>query len=315
MSRRRTWNPAPGRGFFGIDCNTGATLHLNANRGGGSARSETMSGMGKNSSKTKVTTHRLQEMKAKSEKIACLTAYDYLMASILDEALVDVILVGDSAGTVFAGHDTTIPMTMQQMLYHAGVVARAVQRALVVGDLPFMSFQASVEEALRNAGAFLKEALVEAVKLEGGEVVCPTIRRIVDAGIPVMGHLGLTPQSIHKFGTYRTRGTNEEEANQILADARALQDAGAFAIVLEKIPSDLARRVTASVRVPTIGIGAGPHCDGQILVSHDMLGLYSRFRPRFVRRYAEFGQQMLEAFQRYREDVKTSSFPGKDESY
>jgi 3-methyl-2-oxobutanoate hydroxymethyltransferase len=266
-------------------------------------------------SRRKVTTQRLREMKEQDEKISCLTAYDNLMAAILDEAGIDLILVGDSAGTVFAGYDTTIPMTMQQMLYHAAVVARAVDRALVVGDLPFMSYQASVEEALRNSGAFIKEALTEAVKIEGGEVVCSTIRRIVDAGIPVMGHLGLTPQSIHQFGTYRTRGRSEEEAQRILQDARALQDAGVFAVVLEKIPAELAAEVTAAVDIPTVGIGAGPHCDGQILVSHDMLGLYTKFRPRFVRRYGELRNQMLEAFAHYGQDVKSGSFPSQDESY
>ncbi|HET6162418.1 MAG TPA: 3-methyl-2-oxobutanoate hydroxymethyltransferase [Planctomycetota bacterium] len=265
--------------------------------------------------KRKVTTLRLQEMKEQGERIACLTAYDFVMARLLDEAGIDVLLVGDSAGMVFGGQDTTISVTMPQMLYHATVVARAVKRALVVGDLPFMSYQASVEEALRNAGSFMKEALVEAVKLEGGEGICPTVRRIVDAGIPVMGHLGLTPQSIHKFGTYRTRGTTDEEATQILADARALQDAGVFAIVLEKIPAELAREITAGVKVPTIGIGAGPGCDGQILVTHDMLGLFTRFRPRFVRRYAELGAAMQECFRRYCEDVKGASFPSDDESY
>jgi len=269
----------------------------------------------KGPARVKVTTLRLQEMKQQKERIAALTAYDWLMAKLLDEAGIDVLLVGDSAAMVFAGHDTTISMTMPQMLYHASVVARAAKRALVVGDLPFMSFQSSVEEALRNAGAFMKEALVEAVKLEGGEVVCPTVRRIVDAGIPVMGHLGLTPQSIHKFGTYRTRGTTADEAEQILKDARALQDAGVFAIVLEKIPVELAREVTAAVRVPTIGIGAGPACDGQILVTHDMLGLFSRFRPRFVRRYAELGESMADCFRRYLADVKSGSFPTAAESY
>jgi 3-methyl-2-oxobutanoate hydroxymethyltransferase len=201
------------------------------------------------------------------------------------------------------------------MLYHATVVARAVKRALVVGDLPFMSYQASVEEALRNAGSFMKEALVEAVKLEGGEGICPTVRRIVDAGIPVMGHLGLTPQSIHKFGSYRTRGTTDDEAEQILRDARALQDAGAFGIVLEKIPVELARDVTRALKIPTIGIGAGSECDGQILVVHDMLGLFSRFRPRFVRRYAELAREMQDAFRRYCADVKSRSFPSAAESY
>ena len=263
----------------------------------------------------KVTTLRLQEMKAQGERIAALTAYDWLMARLLDESGIDVILVGDSAGMVFAGHDTTISMTMPQMLYHASVVARAARRALVVGDLPFMSYQLSVEEALRNAGSFMKEALVEAVKLEGGELICPTVRRIVDAGIPVMGHLGLTPQSIHKFGTYRTRGVETGEAEQILRDAHALQDAGAFAIVLEKIPSELAREVTAALRIPTIGIGAGAECDGQLLVSHDMLGLFTRFRPRFVRRYAELGKAMQEAFRHYTADVKGKAFPNAEESY
>ena len=263
----------------------------------------------------KVTTLRLQEMKEQGEPIAALTGYDFLMATLLDEAGVDLILVGDSAAMVFAGHDTTISMTMPQMLYHASVVARAAKRALVIGDLPFMSFQASVEEALRNAGAFMKEALVEGVKLEGGEIVCPTVRRIVDAGIPVMGHLGLTPQSIHKFGSYRTRGMSDDEARQIMKDARALADAGAFAIVLEKIPAELAREISAAVKIPTIGIGAGPDCDGQILVTHDMLGIFSKFRPRFVRRYAELGQEMLECFRQYCGDVKKRSFPNASESY
>ena len=274
-----------------------------------------MSNVQKPPPRRKVTTLRLQEMKTQGERIAALTAYDWLMARLLDESGVDVILVGDSAGMVFAGHDTTISMTMPQMLYHASVVARAARRALVVGDLPFLSYQLSEKEALRNAGAFMKEALVEAVKLEGGEMICPTVRRIVDAGIPVMGHLGLTPQSIHKFGTYRTRGVETGEAEQILRDARALQDAGAFAVVLEKIPSELAREVTAALRIPTIGIGAGAECDGQILVSHDMLGLFTRFRPRFVRRYAELGKAMQDAFRQYTADVKAKSFPNADESY
>lgn len=263
----------------------------------------------------KVTTRRLQEMKAKGEPIACLTAYDHLMARLIDKADMDVILVGDSAGTVFAGYDTTIPMTMEQMLYHAEVVGRAVERALVVADLPFMSYQVSEEDALRNAGRFIKESLTEAVKLEGGEHVCPTIRRIVNSGIPVMGHLGLTPQSIHSFGSYRIRGGSETEAERILNDARALEDAGVFAIVLEKIPAELARRVTDTLHVPTIGIGAGATCDGQVLVAHDMLGIFTKFHPRFVRRYAELEQVMQDAFDRYRDDVKERSFPSDEESY
>ena len=263
----------------------------------------------------KVTTQRLQEMKRAGERIACLTAYDYLTATILDAADIDLILVGDTAGNVFAGHDTTIPMTMEQMLYHAAVVCRAVERALVVADLPFMSYQVSEEDALRNAGRFVKEALAEAVKLEGGERYCPTVRRIVDAGIPVMGHLGLTPQSIHKFGSYKARGVASDEAEQIVKDARALQDAGIFALVLEKIPASLGRRLAESLTIPTIGIGAGPECDGQILVTPDMLGIFTRFRPRFVRRYADIGGEMQAAFRRYRADVKDGSFPSEDESY
>ncbi len=263
----------------------------------------------------KVTTRRLTEMKAAGEPIACLTAYDYLTATIIDEAGVDVILVGDSAGNVFAGHDTTIPMTMEQMLYHAEVVARAVTRALVVADLPFMSYQVSEEDALRNAGRFIKESLAEAVKLEGGESVCETVKRIVNAGIPVMGHLGLTPQSIHRFGSYKARGADDAEAKQIEADARALEEAGVFALVLEKVPSDLAKSITGSLRIPTIGIGAGAECDGQILVTQDMLGVFTKFRPRFVRRYAELRETMESAFRSYRADVKDRSFPTDDESY
>lgn len=263
----------------------------------------------------KVTTRRLREMKARGERIACLTAYDHLMASILDEAGIDLVLVGDSAGSVFAGHDTTIPMTMEQMLYHAEVVGRAVSRALVVADLPFMSFQVSDEDALRNAGRFMKEALAEGVKLEGGERVCGTVRRVVEAGIPVMGHLGLTPQSIHRFGTYQARGASESEAQQILDDAIALEQAGVFAIVLEKVPADLAARITQTLEIPTIGIGAGGGCDGQVLVTHDMLGLFTKFKPRFVRRYAELRETMESAFRAYRRDVKEGDFPSDDESY
>lgn len=263
----------------------------------------------------KVTTRRLQEMKTKGEPIACLTAYDHLMAHLLDKTGIDVVLVGDSAGMVFAGHDTTIPMTMDQMLYHAEVVARAVERALVVADLPFMSYQISEEDALRNAGRFIKESLTEAVKVEGGEHVCSTIRRIVNSGIPVMGHLGLTPQSIHSFGSYQIRGASDAEAEDIVNDARALEEAGVFAIVLEKIPAELASRVTAALQIPTIGIGAGAGCDGQILITHDMLGIFTKFRPRFVRRYAELEQVMETAFDRYREDVKRRSFPSEEESY
>lgn len=254
-------------------------------------------------------------MKARGERISALTAYDCTMAGLVDAAGVDVILVGDSVATVVQGLDTTVTVTLEHMLYHAGLVRRGVERALVVGDLPFMSYQVNADEALRNAGRMVKEAGVEAVKLEGGEVVCDAIRRMVRVGIPVMGHLGLTPQSIHSFGTYKVRARDPEEAQQVLDDARRLEDAGAFAIVLEKVPSGLAKQVAESVQVPIIGIGAGPHVDGQILVSHDMLGLYTRFQPRFVRRYASIADDMQAAFGRYAEDVRSRSFPSEDESY
>jgi 3-methyl-2-oxobutanoate hydroxymethyltransferase len=263
----------------------------------------------------KVTTKSLLQMKERREVITALTAYDFLMAQLLDQAGIDMLLVGDSAGMVIQGLDTTVGVTLEQMLYHCTVVARGVERALVVGDMPFMSFQVNADEALRNAGRMIKETGVEAVKLEGGDKICPTIRRIVDVGIPVMGHLGLTPQSIHKFGTYQVRATEPEEANELRRDARALEDAGVFAIVVEKVPATLAAEIAKSVSIPIIGIGAGAGCDGQILVTQDMLGLYTRFHPRFVRRYAEIANTMLDAFQRYVRDVKGREFPSKDESY
>ena len=263
----------------------------------------------------KVTTRSLQQMKAAGEVITALTAYDFLMAQLIDRAGLDVILVGDSAGMVVQGFETTIPVTMEQMLYHSAVVARGVERALVVADMPFMSYQVNSDEALRNAGRMVKESSVEAVKLEGGESICPTIRRIVDVGIPVMGHLGLTPQSIHKFGTYQVRATEPEEAQEVRRDARALEDAGVFAIVIEKVPAELARSISSGLKVPVIGIGAGAGCDGQILVSHDMLGIYTRFHPRFVRRYAELGREMQSAFERYAKDVRAGEFPSQEESY
>ncbi len=263
----------------------------------------------------KVTTRSLLQMKRSGDPIAALTAYDFLSAELLDRAGIDVILVGDSAGMVVQGLDTTVGVTMEQMLYHCQVVARGVERALVVGDMPFMSYQVNADEALRNAGRLVKEAGVEAVKLEGGESICETVRRIVDVGIPVMGHLGLTPQSIHKFGTYQVRATEPEEAEELRRDALALERAGAFALVIEKVPAQLAAEISARAEIPVIGIGAGPGCDGQILVTQDMLGLYTRFHPRFVRRYAELGQAMLGAFERYQRDVKAREFPGPDESY
>lgn len=264
---------------------------------------------------TKVTTASLQEMKRAGEKIACLTAYDYIMARLLDEAEMDVILVGDSASTVFAGNETTLPIKMEEMLYHTRVVTKAVTRALVVADMPFMSYQVSADEALRNAGRFMQEANAEAIKLEGGVEFLPIVKRLVEVGIPVMGHLGLMPQSIYKYGTYRTRGTDPAEAEKIFSDALALEKAGIFALVLEKIPARLAADITRALSIPTIGIGAGPHCDGQILVSHDMLGLYEEFKPRFVRRYAALADIMRNAFVNYREDVKERQFPDDQESY
>jgi 3-methyl-2-oxobutanoate hydroxymethyltransferase len=265
--------------------------------------------------KKKVTTHVLRQMKAERMLITALTAYDFLMAELIDRAGVDVVLVGDSAGMTVQGLQTTVSVTMEQMLYHAAVVSRGVERALVVADLPFMSYQVNPDEALRNAGRMVKESSVEAVKLEGGKVICPTIRRIVDVGIPVMGHLGLTPQSIHKFGTYQVRATEPEEADEVRRDALALQEAGVFAIVIEKVPAALAQEVARSVDVPVIGIGAGAGCDGQILVTHDMLGIYTKFHPRFVRRYAELARDMQAAFEHYVRDVRAGEFPSAEESY
>ena len=263
----------------------------------------------------KVTTKGLRRMKERGEVIAALTAYDHTMGVLLDKAGIDVILVGDSVATVVQGKETTVGVTMEQMLYHASLVASGVDRALVVGDLPFMSFQVNADEALRNAGRMVKESGVEAVKLEGGTVIAGTVRRIVDVGIPVMGHLGLTPQSIHKFGTYQVRATTPSEADEVRRDAKALEEAGAFAVVLEKVPATLAAAISKEVSIPVIGIGAGGGCDGQILVSHDMLGLYTQFHPRFVRRYAHLAEEMHSAFAHFVRDVKSREFPSKEESY
>jgi len=263
----------------------------------------------------KVTTLRLSEMKRAGEKIACLTAYDFLTARLLDQAGVDVILVGDSASMVFAGNDTTLPMKMDEMLYHVRVVSKAVKRALVVADMPFMSYHQGADQALHNAGVLMQDGLAESVKLEGGSSICPIVHRIVDAGIPVMGHIGLQPQSIHTYGTYKTRGTEPAEAEQILADAQALQQAGAFAVIVEKVPASLAARLTAELAIPTIGIGAGAACDGQILVTPDLLGLTTQFRPRFVRKYANLADDLHRAFGAFRRDVKDGAFPNESESY
>ena len=263
----------------------------------------------------RVTTHTLQEMKNKGEKISMLTAYDYSMARIIDTAGIDVILVGDSASNVMAGHETTLPITLDQMIYHASSVVRAVQRALVVVDMPFGSYQGNSKEALSNAIRIMKESGGHAVKMEGGQEVLESIQRILTAGIPVMGHLGLTPQSIYKFGTYVVRAKEKGEADRLIEDAKALEEAGCFALVLEKIPADLATQVAKAVHIPIIGIGAGGGVDGQVLVVHDMLGINNEFNPRFLRKYHNLYQEMLGAFQNYIEDVKSGSFPNKDEQY
>jgi len=263
----------------------------------------------------KVTTLRLLEMKKAGIKISCLTAYDALIARILDESGIDLILVGDSLGNVVQGKDTTLPVTIEETIYHTKAVVQGAKRPLVVADMPFMSFQVSPEEAFRNAGKIMKETGCSALKLEGGKLVVDAIARMTEAGIPAMGHLGLTPQSINRFGTYKARGTNKEEADQILNDAMLLEEAGVFAIVLEKIPAELGKRITESLTIPTIGIGAGPYCDGQILVYTDMLGLTVDFSPRFVRRYARLYDEIKVATVKYTEDVKNKNFPNEQESY
>ena len=263
----------------------------------------------------KITTQTVVDMKSKGEKISMLTAYDFTMAQIIDQAGIEIILVGDSASNVMAGHETTVPMTLDHMIYHTSCVVRGVDRALVIADLPFMSYQVTTKEALISAGRMMKEAGAHAVKLEGGKYIVDTVKRIVDAGIPVMGHLGLTPQSIYKFGTYKVRATETEEADDLIRDAKLLEEAGCFSLVLEKIPADLAAKVSAELSIPTIGIGAGPSCDGQVLVIHDMLGLNKEFNPRFLRRYADLNSVMTEAVQNYIKDVKSKDFPNKDEQY
>ncbi len=263
----------------------------------------------------KVTVPELTAMKARGEKIASLTAYDAIMAKILDQAGIDVILVGDSVGMVVSGFESTLPVTLEHILYHTQAVARTSPRALLVADMPFLSFQVSTEKTVENAGRLLKEGGAEAVKIEGGKPVLEAISKLVEFGIPVMGHLGLTPQSYHKFGGYKVQAREEAAAKKLVEEAKLLEEAGIFSLVLEKVPADLAKEVSQSLRIPTIGIGAGSGCDGQILVSHDMLGLFEDFRPKFVRRYTELAVQMREAFQRYVEDVKKGDFPSEDESY
>jgi 3-methyl-2-oxobutanoate hydroxymethyltransferase len=263
----------------------------------------------------RITTHTLMTMKENGEKIAMLTAYDFSSSSIIDAAGIDVILVGDSASNVMAGHETTLPITLDQMIYHAQSVVRGIHRCLVVVDLPFGTYQGNSKEALSSAIRIMKETGAHAVKLEGGNEVADSIQRIVGSGVPVMGHLGLTPQSIYKFGTYQVRAREEAEANKLRQDAKILQEAGCFAIVLEKIPAQLAKEVSESLSIPTIGIGAGKHCDGQVLVMHDMLGINHEFKPRFLRQYANLHEIMSSAVKHYVDDVKSRDFPNDSEQY
>ena len=263
----------------------------------------------------RVTTHVLQEMKHRGEKISMLTAYDYSMASIVDQSGMDIILVGDSASNVMAGHETTLPITLDQMIYHAASVIRAVNRALVVVDLPFGTYQGDSKEALRSAVRIMKEAEAHAVKLEGGREIKDSVDRILSAGIPVMGHLGLTPQSIYKFGTYTVRAKEKDEADILIEDAKTLEEAGCFALILEKVPAELAAKVAKEVTIPVIGIGAGGNIDGQVLVVHDMLGITQEFSPRFLRRYHNLYEEMRGAFKNYISDVKSGDFPNEKEQY
>ena len=263
----------------------------------------------------KITTHTLQRMKMQGEKIAMLTAYDFSFAKLIDSANIDVILVGDSASNVMAGHETTLPITLEHMIYHASSVIRGVNRCLVVVDLPFGSYQSNSDVALASAIRMMKETGAHAIKLEGGEEVLESVKRIISAGIPVMGHLGLTPQSIYKFGTYNVRAKEEAEANKLRNDAKLLEEAGCFAVVLEKIPASLAKEVTENLSIPTIGIGAGKYCDGQVLVMHDMLGINTEFKPRFLRQYLNMADEITGAVQQYVKDVKANDFPSETESY
>jgi len=263
----------------------------------------------------RITTKTLVDMKKKGEKISMLTAYDYTMAKIVDGSGIDVILVGDSASNVMAGHETTLPITLDQMIYHAASVIRAIERSLVVVDLPFGSYQSDPKEALRSAIRIMKESGAHAVKLEGGKEIRESIKRILNAGIPVMGHLGLTPQSIYKFGTYTVRAKEEEEAEQLIEDALLLEKTGCFAIVIEKIPAKLAKTIAEKLTIPIIGIGAGNGVDGQVLVTHDMLGMTHEFNPRFLRRYLDLYTEMTNAFSQYSKDVKSGEFPNDSEQY
>lgn len=266
-------------------------------------------------SEEKVTVKTFQKMKQRGEKIAVLTAYDFFTAKILDELGIDSILVGDSANMVFYGAKTTLSIGMEQMIYHTKAVSSAVKRALVIGDMPFLSYQTLISEAILNAGRFLKEGGAEGVKIEGGKEMIDTVRRLIEVGIPVMGHIGMTPQSTGKFGGYSVQGKNEKTAQYLLESAKALEEVGCFSIVLECIPKELARKITATLKIPTIGIGAGPDCDGQVLVINDILGLYEEFKPKFVRRYAELAKDIRKACKNFIEDVKAKKYPGEEESY
>jgi 3-methyl-2-oxobutanoate hydroxymethyltransferase len=265
---------------------------------------------------TKVSTATVQDMKNKGEKITMLTAYDYPTAIMVEKAGIDVILVGDSLGNVILGYDTTVPVTMDEMIHHTKAVTRGTSRALVIGDMPFMSYQASVQDAVYNASRFLKEAGAQAVKLEGGREVADAIRKIADSSIPVMAHLGLTPQSVHKFGGFKVQGKTDAAADRIFEDAKIVQEAGAFAVVLECIPAHLAKKITETLKIPTIGIGAGIHCDGQVLVIHDMLGIFEEETPRkFVKKYCDLNTHMKNAVQEYIKDIKEGAFPGPEHSF
>lgn len=263
----------------------------------------------------RVTTHTLRELKEKGEKISMLTAYDYSLGKIVDTSGIEVILVGDSASNVMAGHETTLPITLDQMIYHATAVVKAAKRALVVVDIPFGSYQGSSSEALKSAIRIMKESGAHAVKMEGGKEITESIMRVLSAGVPVMGHLGLMPQSIYKFGTYTVRAKEEQEAEKLIEDALELENCGCFAIVLEKIPATLAKSVTSELKIPVIGIGAGPYTDGQVLVMHDVLGINKDFNPRFLRRYADLNTVISEAIKNYIHDIKSGSFPNQKESY
>ena len=265
--------------------------------------------------KDKVTVVTLREKKERGEPIVMITAYDYPSAQMVDEAGVDIILVGDSLGMVVLGYENTLPVTMEDMLRHTAAVVRGTKKAMVVGDMPFMSYQLSPEQALDNAGRFIKEAGAHAVKLEGGEEVLEAIKKITSAGIPVMGHIGLTPQSIHKIGGYRVQGRDEEQAEKLMRDAKLLEEAGCFSIVLEAVPMELAKKITESLTIPTIGIGAGPYCDGQVLVFHDVLGIFQEFKPKFVKRYANLRDEIIKAVSEYVDEVKQGKFPGEEHSY